>query len=94
MKSPAITMENIQARAIPLNRKAQVTEQELRQLRQALKGNPLALDHLGGFLRYANELLTGAERRKATRLDVALAIVEFAGQEFWFIRHEGGDSHV
>jgi hypothetical protein len=85
MTSLPITMENIRAKAIPLNRKAQVPQRGLKQLRQTLKGNQLALDNLAGFLRYANELLTRAEQQEATRLDVALAVVEFAGREFWFI---------
>jgi hypothetical protein len=89
MTSLPVTMQDIRARAIPLNRQAQIPRQALKQLRQTLKGNGFALNGLAGFLRYANDLLTNAERRKNQRLDVALAIVEFAGCEFWFIRDTG-----
>jgi hypothetical protein len=89
MTLPTIAIEDILAKAILLNRKARVPQQALKQLRQALKGNQLALDNLGGFLRYANRLLTDAEQRKEKPYDIALAIVEYAGCEFWFIRDTG-----
>jgi len=76
----------IQAKAIPLDHQARVSQESLTKLRRALAGNQLALDSLGGFLEYANCLLRDAEKRKERYYDVALAIVEYGNQEFWFIR--------
>ena len=76
----------IQARGIPLDRQARVSQEGLAKLRQALAGNQLALDHLGKFLQYANQLLRNAEKRRENYYDLALAIVEYGGQEFWFVR--------
>jgi DNA-directed RNA polymerase specialized sigma54-like protein len=79
----------IKAKAIPLNRQARVSQESLTKLRQALAGNQLALDHLGKFLQYANRLLEDAEKRKKCYYDIALAIVEYGDQEFWFVRKAG-----
>jgi hypothetical protein len=76
----------IQAKAIPLDHQARVSQESLTKLRRALAGNQLALDNLGGFLEYAHRLLKDAEKRKERYYDVALAIVEYGNQEFWFIR--------
>jgi len=58
------TMEyaEMQARGIPLDHQGRVSQESLTRLRQALAGQQLALDNLGGFLKFANRLLEDAEK--------------------------------
>jgi len=81
-----IEYAEIQARGIPLDRQGRVSQESLIRLRQALAGQQLALDNLGGFLKFANRLLEDAEKRREHYYDVALAIVDYGDQEFWFVR--------
>jgi len=82
--------------AIRLDRNARVSRRDLERIHQAIRGNScgeaaitLAISVLAGFLRYANEVLVRAEKRKRSYYDEALAVIKFAALEFSFTREEG-----
>jgi len=72
--------------AIPINRKSQVDIEALDFIRKSLAGNQLCLDHIGGMLKYANQLLSNAEKENQTYLDKAYSEIEFGSTTFIFRR--------
>lgn len=84
--------EFIQA-AIPINRKGQLDREDLYRIRAKMAYSKLALENIGGFLRYARGVVDSSlarlsAGRRATFYDCAFAEVGYGRETFLFIPTE------
>jgi hypothetical protein len=79
--------------AIPINRKGQVDREDLYRIRSKMAYSKLALENMGGFLRYARGVVDSSlarlsAGRRATFHDCAFAEVGYGKEVFLFIPQE------
>ena len=71
---------------IELSRDGRTTEAGQQRISAALRGNPLALEHVKQFLNYSNTVLSASESRCRTPRDQPRAEVSYGKALFLFAR--------
>lgn len=84
----AVNVAELREIAIGLDHKARIDRGDLDVMRRRLAGNALALDHIGGLLRYANANLQRMGRAEIrTRGDIVVFEADYGNETTWvFIR--------